>query len=42
MWKDCDTFFMSREKTVENILISAAKAREIVGEGVDRVLRGEK
>jgi len=40
MWKDCDTFFMNRETTVEDILVSAAKAREIVGEGVDRVLRG--
>jgi len=41
MWKDCDTFFMNRNTTVEDILVSATKAREIVGEGVDRVLRGE-
>jgi len=41
MWKDCDTFFMNRNTTVEDILVSAAKAREIVGDGVDRVLRSE-
>jgi hypothetical protein len=41
MWKDCDTFFMNRNTTVEDILVSATKVREIVGEGVDRVLRSE-
>jgi len=41
MWKDCDTFFMNRDTTVEDILVSAAKARDIVGKGVNRVLRSE-
>lgn len=42
MWKDCDTFVMNRDTTVEDILVSAAKAREVIGKGVDRVLRGKR
>jgi len=42
MWKDCDTFIMNRDTTVEDILVSAAKAREVIGKGVDRVLGGNR
>ena len=42
MWKDCDTFVMNRETTVEDILVSAAKAREVIGKGVGRVLQGKR
>jgi hypothetical protein len=39
MWKDCDTFIMNHTITVEDLIFSAAKARDVIGEGVERVLK---
>jgi len=39
MWKDCDTFIMNHTITVEDLILSAAKARDVIGEGVERVLK---
>jgi hypothetical protein len=42
MWKDCDTFIMNHTITVEDLIRSTAKARDVIGEGVERVLKSDR
>ena len=39
---DCDTFIMNHTMTVEDLILSTAKARDVIGEGVERYLKSNR